>query len=278
MPLGPPTTFTFAWSLPCSVPVEERSERDGVSAHLRFSLGLRALADGRIEVRWDDMDFVEFMGEPLTPERRKEMAPVLAVMTFVPNMFVTKHGAFVGIGEIDKMLERLDALGVVKPEGIKTLRTPEARAALSTSVGNYWQTWVGAWAGLQLARGEVREGEGFLAFGNHKLPAHTRIGYVGDDPGGLARLSSTTTMEGSEALAALKGAIGAVSGSPLPADGSVTGMRYMSRMDVQTDPATLRPRRTHYEIRAEITDNGESKPQKESRDDEFSWERAKGCL
>jgi hypothetical protein len=116
-----------------------------------------------------------------------------------------------------------------------------------------------------------------LPMGQREIPATIRVEHRGDTGDGLVRLSSTQIVEGDEALRALMGFLEDVSGDELATDSGVRTFRQTMRLEAETDPDTLRPRRTRYETTTEIVSAGKRRSQRETREDGFDWTKAEGC-
>jgi hypothetical protein len=276
-PSGPPQTFAFGWKLPCRVPVVERSEQDGAVGKLRFTLSLRPAEKDRIDVGIEDLQYVEFMGQPITPELRAQVEGQLAVSSALPGFAVTPQGAFIEATGFDALYAALAKGGKVAPDVLKRMQAPDSRAALTSAVSNDWQTWVGAWAGLRLAPGDARDGTTTAAIGDvTTIPAKAHVEYVNDVPGGRAHLLSATLVEGDAALDAMRAYV-VKTGSRGPDAGTMTRFLRMVRLEAETDPATLRPARTRSEVKSELDVDGATNPHHEVREDTFDWSHAQGC-
>lgn len=106
-----PVQLVFAWPVPSSARVTERTEKKGINAQIRYRIRVGESTGDKLEVRYDDLSFVELDGERVdTPERRAEMEALAAgLAASLPPLIVARNGELVDVGDmsaaIDKVLE-----------------------------------------------------------------------------------------------------------------------------------------------------------------------------
>ncbi|MRG95449.1 hypothetical protein [Polyangium spumosum] len=282
-------SFIFGWKVPCRVPVEQVGEKKGNTARLRYMLSVKPSADGNLDVAFSDFQFLELNGQDITaPEMQKQLAVALALTSVMPSLTVSREGEYLGVRGLDAAIDRMLAMPPFNEDPkitrqlAATLRLPAMKANLEAKVGDYWNTWVGAWNGLTLAPGASREGDDSIQVGEDEIPTRIRFehhGPVAGDPK-LVRLSFVSTMSGNAAsvvLAAFTRALLRDAGTNLPKDVNIERVSRVVTLETETDPATLRPRRTRYVTDLELMIDGELSTRRETREDRFDWERAEGC-
>ncbi|WP_433933784.1 hypothetical protein AB3662_05130 [Sorangium cellulosum] len=291
-----PQVFAFGWKVPCRVPVEQVTDKRGRKARLRYTLSLLPGADGNLDVRFEDMGFLEIDGQDVAPPGAgSQPGPSLGLMATAPVLVVSREGAYVGVRDLGDSAERLlgSPLFLEGPQQVanvaKLLPAPQMKAMLITKAGDHWMTWVGAWAGLELAPGESREAVDEVAFGERQVPMRVRYEHHGPaaGPSGLVRVSFTSTLDDETGWRAMRHVVTDMqrdAGHELSSDEEKAldqiSFRRVIRLEAETDPATLRSSRARYEMVMEFGAKGKKGPRERRRDvreDRFDWDRAEGC-
>ncbi|MDI1444330.1 hypothetical protein [Polyangium sp. 6x1] len=282
-------SFTFGWKVPCRVPVEQLSDKKGTTARLRYMLSVKPGADGNLDLTFSDFQFLELNGQDITgPELQKQLAPALAMTSAMPSLIVSREGEYLGVRGLDEMIERILAMPSfnkdpkIAPKVAAMMRSPAIKASLEAKMGDYWNGWVGAWNGLSLAPGASREDDDSIEVGDEEIPTRVRVENHGPVDGAkkLVRLSLVSTMSGTSAsagLAAFTRSLMRGAGTDLSKNLNVERVNRVITLDVETDPATLRPRRARYVMELEMMVNGQMSASRETREERFDWEHAEGC-
>jgi hypothetical protein len=276
--------LAFAWKVPCRVPVEERSKKEDVAVTLRFDLSVAREAGGGFAARYENMEMVEFNGQPMTPALKAQLGPALALTTSLPTMIVSPEGRYVEARGMEQVVDRLLASGLIEndPKVLAMMRSPRVMKLVSNKVGDYWNSWVGMWVGVTLAPREKRDFVGETSLGSATAPERVHLEHLGDAGDHFVRLSCTRTLEAGDALfSALMKEVGM---PDLPDAGAArlraARLRRTLHIEVETDPRDLRPRRMHLENTDVVEVEGDPEPSRkrtETREDRFDWARATGC-
>jgi hypothetical protein len=227
-------SFRFDWSPPCRVPVVERVAKNDQGMTLAYAIDVRPGTDGNLEVRLLDFEILELNGNDVRgPEWRERLKPIQSIASMVPAFVVTPPGEYVGVPDLEGFVERL--LAQYPAETAAQMRdkllSPAVLAKLQLQISEYWITWVGAWIGWQVAPGQTQRRAGVIDE------------HLGMD-GRFARLRRVQVV--------------------VDDDGE-----KRTTFAAETDPATLRPRRTRF---LEETDQ-----ERTSRELEWDWSKAVGC-
>jgi hypothetical protein len=283
-------TYHFDWSPPCRVPVRERTEKRGNTAVMSYVVDLRSSSSGALELHLTDFVFIEVNGrDATTPAIREAMRPALAMIATVPVMEISVEGQYLGVQDFDRMLDALETALTqqgTSPEERARIRammsTPEMRWMMEEQqAGQYWRAWVESWIDWSLPPGASHEEEQMLTLpGGGQGPVTVRAKHLGFVDG-RARLRLTNEIRG-PALIALIGPLLEQLAREANADGPLDDIfRDGSRktiLTVETDPATLQPHHTRYEMAVELQlSNGERHEQREVRDVTWDWKSAVGC-
>ncbi|MDI1435014.1 hypothetical protein [Polyangium sorediatum] len=278
--------FSFGWKVPCRVPVLRVSEKRGKTVKMRFFVAARPAKNDRIEVRVEGTEFLEIDGEDATtPEAQEKLAPVLPLLSMPVPMIISAEGEYLEARELDQVIERLLATPAITKNPklsafmAQALRSPQMQAQLAASVGDAWNSWVGAWIGLSNSPGEVVEADDVVPAGAEKVPVRMRFEHHGKVQGddALVRVSITQTLAGEKAEQGLANLLREVAGPHFPKDMPIENLRRITRTEAETDPRTLRPRHVRFEQTVDLTMGGKSQSTREFKDDTFDWSRAEGC-
>lgn len=284
-----PISFVFAWKMPCRVPVEQIETKKGHTVRLRYMLSAKPGPEGNMDVDLGDFEFLEMDGQDLTtPKMQAELAPALALTAAMPTMVVSPNGEYLRMRGLDALIDRvLGDMGKGKGKQREaqiaaTMRSPKMMQMMQAKMGDYWNAWVGAWTGLELAPRESREGDDVMEIGGVEIPMRLEYENHGPVKGtpGLYRLSLTSTMAGNSAstgVLALMRSMVQNAGGELPADVKVDHLSIVNKLEVETEPGTLYPHRARREKTTELVMAGERKKRVEVREETFDWKHAEGC-
>jgi hypothetical protein len=150
-------------------------------------------------------------------------------------------------------------------------------ARLEGKMSDYWNTWVGAWIGWPIFAGERSEADEAVPLpeGGTVTLRHARE-YL-DHRDGYAMLRDTTTYDGAAVRAAMAPLLAQLRAEGAPAD-LIRDARKVVTLEAETHFRTLRPRRTRWAARTEMTfAGGERKVEDEVRELRWDWSGAVGC-
>lgn len=282
--------YRFDWSPPCRVPVRERTEKRGSAAVMSYVVDLRPSARGVLELHLTDFVFIEVNGRDVTrPAIREAMRPALEMIAAVPIMEISVEGEYLGVLDFERMLDAIETMLTqqgTSPEERARMRammsTPEMRWMMEEQIGGqYWRAWVESWIGWSLPPGGTHEKQAMLTLpGGGEGPVTIRTEHLGF-VAGKARLRVTNEIRG-PALIALIGPLLGQLARELNVDGPPNNLfgdgNRKTVVTVETDPVTLRPHHTRYEMILELEfSNGERREQREVRDVTWDWASAVGC-
>lgn len=285
-----PHAMSFEWKIPCSVPVEQFSDKKGHKARLRYLLTVKDGPDGKLDLDMTDFEFVELDGMDLTaPRMQAELAPVLALTSALPTMVISREGEYLGMRGLDQMMERVVKFMRKKSQNpneeqkiLAILRSPMMQQTLQTQLGEYWNGWVALWNGLQMAPMETREGDDEIQFGEEVIPTRIRYQHHGPVRGApdLVKVSFTSMISGnsaSEGVLAFLRLMSREGGMPFPDNIEIDHLSATTTFEAETDPLTLLPRRTKRTKATEINVKGEHLKRLDIREETFDWAHARGC-
>jgi hypothetical protein len=273
-----PATFTFDWSPPCAVPVVERRHQKGHDTVVRYRLELRPLRDGELAV--DHVGFVALSVDGIDlsgPQHAREAAEFTKLAALYPSIVIDLEGNYL---RAEGMLELLEQILMSEPpekrdEMREYMTAPGVLEPMAQKYAEPWLVAVSMWSGMTLA-----PGKSLVAYDG-------TIEHLGMDDG-LAHLRYTSRLEGAALAAFMESTLRSMfdeimARSPdAPFDfedfiAKLDGFREAT-IEVITDPATLRPRRSKSEVRGELRFGEEPTPLPSERHElEFDWERAVGC-
>ncbi len=259
-------TYRFDWSPPCRVPATERMRRKGHEFTLSYVISVTRLDEHELRVELVDIEPVELR----------------ETYEAFPAVIVGNDGSYVRTESLDEII----ALTIRdSPQLAEGFDTPELRAQMATKFAEPWITWVGHWIDWSLAPGERHTVDlSIQGPGGDEIPFQGTVEHLGMEDG-FARLRYSERMDG-EALkkymAPLLLSMSEIAPDPAEAE------RYFSEMklegyreslyEVETSPATLRPRRSRYDVRLDASINGEPfSRDHEWREVAFDWANAVGC-
>jgi hypothetical protein len=264
---------------------------DGEKMVARYDLVSERAPNGEIHVRIEKFSVVEMDGVDLNdPAQRAELEPVLAASSAIPTMRIGANGQVVGFIGMDEMIEatlemmkKIDGVTEDDPKFVsaaKRLRSPAGKAVVTAQSEELWRTWVGLWAGLELAPGKRREGTTRLPMSDGTtVNAPITLQHHGAVAPGLVRLTATTVFEGSDARGAMARILAtqeAPPGQPPFDPKMLKSVKREIAIDSTTSPTTLMPKTVRVEkvIAVEMTNKQDDRRRHEIREYQFDWEPA----
>ena len=163
--LSPPAAaadaFTFKWPVPGKVSVTERVVKGGMPATLRYDITLATSPDRkRIAVRLTGMHFLEIAGrDARDPALRKQLEPVLRAAAAIPTILVNGDGTFADITDFERTIAEMTRTLPAEQRAIarKTMKDPQMLATMKERSADFWNVWVGLWAGGGIEPGKSVE-------------------------------------------------------------------------------------------------------------------------
>ena len=281
--IGP---LAFAWPVPCEARVTQRDQKDGKDMTMRYTVRLaRAQRGEDLEIRFTKFEVLRFNGQDMTgPEAKMAMAAQLPMLQAAyPQIRIARTGEYLGIpdweGHVDRTLAMMRDLGRSDPQVLEGTRNmmlnPQYRSMLQSKSGEFWQVWVSAWLGAEIAEGETLEGLTEIPIGEELVEAKLSLHHLGAIGEGHVRLGMKTVLEGEQARRAfLKVMKAMASQGPKPLDGEIPleAFSKKTKLSVVTDPKTLQPREAKIESLMSISMKGEGSREKvEKREYAFEW-------
>lgn len=155
--------FKFNWPIPGRVQVTDTAFKKGKTAKTRYVLKISKMPNGDAKIEFTDFELLEFEGLDLeSAVIRKVLAPVIAMAKLIPSFKIDRSGNLLevmGMEEAIEALLQLEEDEAVRAQIAKAIKSPKFAATMEATAASYWQQWVGYWIGLDLARGETRDGE-----------------------------------------------------------------------------------------------------------------------
>jgi hypothetical protein len=155
--------FKFDWPIPGRVQVTDTALKKGKTAKTRYVLKISRMPNGGAKIGFTDFEFLELEGFDIeSAVMRKVLAPALAITKLIPSFKIDRAGNLIEVMGMEAVIEELLQLEedeAVRAQLTKALKAPELAATMEAAAASYWQQWVGYWIGLDLARGEARDGE-----------------------------------------------------------------------------------------------------------------------
>ena len=272
--------FIFAWPVPVSVGVEAEVERRDVRSRARYVVDLRAAEDGELALDFRDFEFLSLNGEDARdPRVAAAIAPLAAVTGALPTMRLSAAGEYLGTRGLNLVVQRIEQL---LPADMDTqqrqqisrgLRSPQMQSMMAQRSGDTWNTWVGAWNGLDIEPGGTLSAKAPLEVMGRAIEQEVLFEHLGADQTypGHVRLRMTALIEGPEIIAL----IGGIAEQFGAGDDGAGGLRSaMSRTvtEIVTHPHHLRLR--YAEISNEVVvreSNGKAHRRQERKTYRFDW-------
>jgi|GEM_PF-3237459 hypothetical protein len=249
--IGSAETFRFDWPLQVPVGVVAAITGAGNTSTASYSVDLSADSDDELTLNFRDFQFLTLNGvDAREIEVTKKLGP-LAALNQLPSMRLSKSGAYRGTFGIEQQIKGFleqapasrDDPQRKKLEGY--FRSPEVQALVrqkSAETANIWNTWVGAWNGLELAPGQTVSAIVPITLMQREVRQSVLIehlGTVGKNCPTCVHLRMTTVIDGPEVLALLGGL--ARSADDDASFGEFVSARSMSVTEVFTEAASLMP-------------------------------------
>jgi hypothetical protein len=287
---GKATPVTFAWGVPCRVPVTEVASKKDTTVKMTYDVVLEPAETGdELRVRLEHFAFQEANGIDLTTAAmRARMAEAVALTAAIPVMRIATNGSFLGVVDLDKAVAwMLDQPPFnKKPEAAEKVRammlSPQMLEALTGKMGEIWGTWVGAWLARELAPGETVQLQSGVQFGTNAAAGHSRLSHLGAvaDAPGMMRFRLESEEHGAELVRAARGLIASMLAEMAirePPELFITDGDRQQFAEIDTDPTTLRPGHAVFDTKSHfVFKNGKDMTYTERRDDTFHWDRAQG--
>ena len=271
--------FKFNWPIPGRVQVTDTAFKKGKTGKTRYVLELSRMPNGGAKVKFTNFEFLELEGFDLeSAVMRKVLAPVLAMAKLIPSFKIDRAGNLIEVMGMEAVIEELlqqEKDKAVRAQLTKAFKAPEVAATMEAAAASYWQQWVGYWIGLDLARGEERDGEQESTFLGVTVAQSVTIKNLGESLNypGKTHLKLEAVI-GGEAL--LKAAITALrehgtNPNQVPVD-LVEQAEKSLVVEVVTDMQTLIPVYVKTEEIAKAKPKGEElRTQIERHEYEFDW-------
>ena len=162
----PPPLTAFGWRVPSAATVVETVLKDGQESKTRYRLTMTRREGGGIRVRYSDFAFVEVAGRDATsPAMQERLASATALASAIPDVHVRADGSFEAATGLEQVMKKVVDF-LAESRGWSDEQRVEVREnmlssgmleSLKSSVGQYWQTWTGAWIGWSVLPGAPRE-------------------------------------------------------------------------------------------------------------------------
>ncbi|WNG32352.1 hypothetical protein F0U61_01080 [Archangium violaceum] len=279
----------FAWPTPSRVTVTERALKKGKRAVMRYDAVLSARQGGGYELKLDNFQFLEMEGRDVTKgEQPPGLKAATALASAIPTLVLSSDGQVEDLVGFEETMERSLAL-VPEEQGMreqirKVLAQPAMVQAMKQKAGDFWNAWVGAWTGLDLAAGQERSGTVPMQLPSGSVDSVMTVRHRGPDADrkGAVRLELETVLEGEPFRKAMAGMVAQMAqGASAPGkappdfDAMLKSARRVSTVEVVTDGATLRPYsvRTAHVTKLQVED--ELREEREEHEYSFAWPERK---
>ena len=270
----------FAWPERAKATVtEDRLLGNGKTRRWRYTIRV-GHADELLRLSFGDFELLESDGVDfgMQPAKLAEIAPSRAWDTGIPDLLVSKAGAFVDVAGVEGLPLRLTEF----VEQFRPIRETETASytrvfnskyfgpRMAKTVKPWWHAWVGYWLDFDLENGQTRKSRITLKVGRIELPATLTLVNHGPIAGrpGFVRLSMKAVAKGEEARKAYA--------SQLRNSATLKGFRYSESREVITHVKTLRPIRAVWEHSQFIdvaSRHFKSRGKTERRTYTFDWDK-----
>ena len=273
----------FAWPVPFRVTVTERILKKGKRSVVRYDAVLSARQGGGYELKTDGFQFLEVDGKDLTKgSLPPELKATAALAGVTPTLVLSAEGQVVDVVGMEEAIERSIAL-VPEEKGMreqvrKMLSQPAMAQAMRQKVADFWGVWVGTWVGIDLAANEEVTGTMPIQLPSGPVDSAVIVRHRGPDASqkGAVRLEMETVLEGEPFRKAMSGMIsqmmqGAPKTEGADFDAMLKSARRVSRVEVVTDAATLRPYSARASQVTKIQVESTEREDVEEREYSFAW-------
>lgn len=280
--------MTFQWPVPATVVVTDKVTQQGSSSTLRYQVTLTRQGDGKaLALRLGKFEFLEVDGrDARDPAIRKQLRGTLELASALPTLLVSPDGAFLDIVDLDAMIGRIlrsTAIPAKERAALaRTMKAPMMQASVKGRSAEFWNVWVGLWAGADLEPGRTREMRVPTALPNGSVVERpVKVSYQGPaGPPGYVHLAFESTLEAGtdqrKLRADVQKAASEVAGSAgKPLDEEVEAFVLSTGGEVITDPATLKPAAARSSRRTTVKVKGQPpRTELETHDYTFTWPKA----
>lgn len=276
----------FAWPTPSRVTVTERILKKGKRSVVRYDAVLSARKGGGYELKLDKFQFVELEGQdvskgPLPPELKAAQA----VAGAIPSLVLSPEGQVVDVVGMEETMERALQL-VPEEQGMRekmraAFAQPGLAQAMKQKAGDFWQAWVAAWVGMDLAAGQERSATVPMQLPSGSVDSKVTMRHRGPVPEhkGAVRLELETVLEGepfrkamANMLSQMMQGVSTQGGKPPPDfDAMLKSARRVSTVETVTDPATLRPYSARLAQVTQLRVEDQEREEREEREYSFAW-------
>ncbi|HLL06002.1 MAG TPA: hypothetical protein VK539_35850 [Myxococcaceae bacterium] len=273
----------FAWPVPSRVTVTERILKKGKRSVVRYDAVLSARQGGGYELKIDGYQFLELDGRDLTKgSLPPELKAAAALAGTVPTLVLSAEGQVVDVVGMEEAIERATAL-VPEEKGMreqvrKMLSQPAMAQAMRQKVADFWGVWVGTWVGTDLAANEEVTGTMPMQLPSGPVDSAVIVRHRGPDASqkGAVRLEMETVLEGEPFRKAMSGMLSqmmqaAPKTEGMDFDAMLKSARRVSRVEVVTDAATLRPYSARASQVTKIQVEDQQREDVEEREYSFAW-------
>jgi hypothetical protein len=280
------TSLRFDWTPPLRASVKQLSDIGGRKTGFEYDVVVaKAGNPDRIGVSFEN---VRFHGAE-TSSTLRLLSLAIADGEVFPPLEIARGGDLLELPGADQVMhdavstlaQKPDALPAEEARATKLLEASETREAIVAKVTERWALWVEAWTPLPVPFTapvelplEVPLLDGTKATTTVKFAAPVPV------PGspGLVRLSASWTVDGDRAREAAAHAARQALGEPdpplEPGDG-IQSVRRETRLDLDTNPATMRPRRALGTVTSTlVTTKGKTVSRRDVDEFLFDWQRA----
>ncbi len=280
-------TFRFDWPAPVSVVVRADMVKKGNASSARYVVDLSARSEGEYALAFRDFEFLTLNGEDARdPKILAQLGPLAALTANLPTMRLSSRGDYLGTLGLEEMLTRMLA---ALPDGLDAgqrqrlddyFRSPQVQGMMQQRSGEVWNTWVGAWNGIELNPGQNLSGTVPITIMNRDLTQNVLVEHLGpaapsDDCPRCVRLRMTTTVEGPEVLQLVSGMLRQLGGRSDDGGRAATqfvSARSMSVTEILTEANTLKPRYAVSNTEVMLRDvEDQSQSQHERKEYWFEW-------
>ena len=273
-------TFSFAWPLPSHGQLVTGATKKGLDSQATYRFALEGGDTDGLKLSFSDFRFVELNGKKLAGnDAASQLGPLAALMSELPQMHISRQGAYLGIEGLDTMREKLlaslpsDGNEDVEARLTHMLNSPETQDLLRARSGDMWNLWVGAWNGITLSEGERITGSEPVELMGQQLEQTIVVEHLGEDRDypGRARLRMTSVLEGPEVAKLIGRMARQLTDQSAPAQWASASSINVS--EIVTNPDTLRPDYASNKKVVVLRDaEGQEHRQSETREFAFKWD------
>ncbi|HVG62120.1 MAG TPA: hypothetical protein VNA24_26385 [Hyalangium sp.] len=278
----------FAWPTPSRVTVTERILKKGKRAVVRYDAALSARQGGGYELKLDKFQFLEMEGRDVTKgPQPPALKAAMALSSAIPTLVIASDGQVEDVVGMEEAMQRVLTL-VPEEKGMRDqvramLAQPGMEQAMKQKAGDFWNAWVGAWVGTDLAAGEERSATVPMQLPSGAVDSKLTMRHRGPDVShkGAVRLEMETVLEGEPFRKAMVGMLSQMLQSAAP-EGKAPDFETMlesasrvSNAEVVTDAATLRPYSARLVQVTQLRIGGQEREEREEREYSFAWSAKK---